>query len=152
MLRPAIETDVQALTRLCRRSWLVSWAPELPFEAVQRFAASDPARRHVEQHWRSFTVATIKGEVLGVLQIVGDSIENIEVDPKAWGKGIGSALMDAAEREIAQGHATARLIVRSFNQRARDFYRRIEWIERRTFPGTECGAPIENVEMTKSLK
>ena len=47
-IRPAEELDIPKLVRLLRRSWLVTWAPELPWEAVQAFAAADPARLHAE--------------------------------------------------------------------------------------------------------
>lgn len=151
VLRPALETDIAGLIRLERRSWLVSWAPELPFDAVQRFAVDDPARKYVERTWRSLTVAIVNDELVGVLEVAADCVESLHVDPKSWSKGIGSALLKEAERRIAQTHTTARLEVRSFNERARDFYRRRGWIEIRTYPGTEMDSPIVNVEMTKVL-
>ncbi len=47
-IRSAKEADLSALTSLLRRSWLTTWAPELPFAAVQRFAADDPAGGYAE--------------------------------------------------------------------------------------------------------
>ncbi|MCJ2075535.1 hypothetical protein MKK68_07685, partial [Methylobacterium sp. E-016] len=69
-----------ALVRLLRRSWLVTWAPELPFEAVQAFAAFDPARLQAENEWRSFIVA-VRGDVLvGMMQVGDDQITDLHVD------------------------------------------------------------------------
>jgi ribosomal protein S18 acetylase RimI-like enzyme len=151
LLRQATERDVPALVRLLRRSWLVNWAPELPFEAVQVFAAADPARSHAESTWPYFLVAVIGDVLLGVVHVAEDCIEYLSVDPHAWGQGIGSKLMDEAERQIGLTHSFARLEVRAFNERARDFYERRGWIDLRRYPGTECGSPVENIEMRKRL-
>ena len=152
LLRQATERDIPALVRLLRRSWLVTWAPELPFEAVQAFAANDPARSHAESMWSSFLVAVIDDVLVGIIHVGEDCIEGLDVDPQMWGKGIGSRLMDDAERQIGQAHRSARLEVRAFNERARVFYERRGWIERRRYPGVECGSPVENIEMRKESR
>jgi ribosomal protein S18 acetylase RimI-like enzyme len=151
IIRPAEEYDVPALVRLLRRSWLVTWAPELPFEAVRVFAAADPARSHAETAWRSFVVATRSGMLVGMVQTDRDVIDALEVDPACWNGGVGSTLLHAAERQIARSYAVARLEVRSFNTRALAFYARRGWVEVRRYPGTECGSPVENVEMQKTF-
>lgn len=140
-----------ALVRLLRRSWLVAWAPELPFEAVQVFAAVDPARLHAEIDWRSFTIAVCDGVLLGMFQTDDDWLQSLHVDPGHWNAGVGMTLLDAAEARIARAHQLARLEVRSFNTRARAFYSRRGWKEVRRYPGTECGSPVENIEMQKLL-
>jgi ribosomal protein S18 acetylase RimI-like enzyme len=151
-LRPAEERDVPALVRLLRRSWLVTWAPELPFEAVQAFTAFDPARLQAENEWQSFIVA-VRGDVLvGMMQVGDEQITDLHVDPAYWNKGAGSKLLVAAERQVARIHPVVRLEVRGFNTRARGFYARHGWKEVRTFPGMECGCPVENVEMQKRIK
>lgn len=151
LLRPAQARDVPALVRLLRRSWLVSWAPELPFEAVQAFAAADPARLHAESGWRGFTLAIRDAALVGMMEIEGDQLAQLHVDPACWNGGVGSRLLAAAEQRIGQAHAVMRLEVRGFNIRARAFYARHGWREVRRYPGTECGSPVENVEMRKTL-
>jgi ribosomal protein S18 acetylase RimI-like enzyme len=151
VLRPAEERDVPVLVRLLRRSWLVTWAPELPFEAVQAFAAADPARRIAENEWHSYVVATHEDMLLGMVQTDRDFVEALHVDPGYWNGGVGSKLLNEAEQRIACAYAIARLEVRSFNTRARAFYTRRGWIEVRRYPGTECGSPVENVEMQRTL-
>ena len=151
IIRSAEEQDVPSLVRLIRRSWLVVWAPELPFEAVQAFAAVDPARLHAEAEWRSFVVASRDSELLGIFQTDRDMLKFLHVDPSHWNTGIGSKLLNAAEGEIVCTHTVARLEVRSFNTRAQVFYARRGWSEVRRYLGTECGSPVENIEMQKSL-
>ncbi|MEH2625820.1 GNAT superfamily N-acetyltransferase [Bradyrhizobium sp. AZCC 1719] len=150
-IRLAEERDVPALARLLRRSWLVTWAPELPFEAVQAFAAVDPARHHAENEWRNFTVATCENVLLGMVQMNHDFIEALHVDPSHWNSGVGSKLLTKAEEQIARTSPVARLEVRSFNSRARAFYARRGWTEVRQYQGTECGCPVNNFEMQKIL-
>ena len=150
-LRRATEADVPVLIRLLQRSWLVSWAPELPFEAVQAFAAHNPAKEHAETGWPSFTVAMLDSTLVGMSHVDGQSIEHLHVDPRAWGRGIGAKLIDDAEQQIGRSHTYARLEVRTFNERARSFYAHRGWVDHRRYPGIECGSPIENFEMRKVL-
>lgn len=135
------------LVRLLQRSWLVTWAPELPFEAVQAFAAADPARGHVQNEWREFTVATREGVLLGMVQTDHEFVQALHVDPGHWNNGVGSKLLNEAEQQIARTSSVARLEVRSFNTRARAFYARHGWTEVRQYRGTECGSPVDNFEM-----
>ncbi len=148
-LRRAEERDVAALIRLLRRSWLVTWAPELPFEAVQLFASYDPVPPHVQNGWPGFVVAIRDDALVGMMEVEGDQLAHLHVDPACWNGGVGSRLLDAAEKQIGAAHSVMRLEVRAFNTRARAFYARRGWTEVRTYPGTECGSPVENVEMQK---
>ncbi|WBV43236.1 GNAT family N-acetyltransferase [Pseudoroseomonas cervicalis] len=150
-LRPARAEDAPALTTLLRRSWLTTWAPELPFPAVQRFAAEDPAAGYVAGMAADFLVAERAGVLLGMAHAMGDLLAALHVDPRAWGQGVGAALLAAAERRIAEGHAVARLEVLAFNARALRFYRRQGWAEQARRMGDEYGAPVELVEMRKPL-
>ena len=110
------------LVHLLRRSWLVAWAPELPFEAVQAFAAVDPARLHAESQWPNFMIASRGGELLGMFKTEGDTLESLHVDPAHWNAGVGTSLLRSAEEVIADNYKLARLEVRSFNMRAQAFY------------------------------
>jgi GNAT superfamily N-acetyltransferase len=92
-----------------------------------------------------------KGVLVGLVHVAEDSVEDLHVDPQAWGNGFGSRLLDDAERQIGQAHRSAHLELRAFNERARVFYKRRGWIEHRRYPGTECGSPVENIEMRKQL-
>lgn len=152
LIRPAEKADVPTLTAILRRSWLTTWAPELPFAAVQVFAAEDPARIYAESMWNAFMAADVAGTVVGMCHVVDDCVAAIHVDPAHKGRGAGTLLLDAAERRIGDAHDHARLEVLAFNVAARTFYARRGWVERRRYPGTECGAPVETIEMAKVLR
>jgi ribosomal protein S18 acetylase RimI-like enzyme len=148
-IRSAAEGDVPALITLLRRSWLTTWAPELPFAAVQRFAAIDPARQYAESMWREFIVAEDCGAIVGMFHVEGNCLNSIQLDPMRNRQGIGSRLMDEIERRISADHPEARLEVRSFNTGAIQFYKQRGWSERRRYQGKECGEPVETIEMIK---
>lgn len=67
-------------------------------------------------------VATLEEEPVGFLEIVGAHISNVFVDPAHQGRGIGAALMAAAEATVP-GDLT--LSVFTSNSRARRFYERL---------------------------
>lgn len=150
-IRQALAADVPGLVRLLRRSWLVTWAPELPFEAVQHFAEGDPARHYAEEAWSAFRVAVDGEALLGMLHRAENHIEALHVDPAHKGCGVGTALMDEAEAAIRRTHPAASLEVRAFNLPARYFYERRGWREERRYASTECGAPVETIAMRKTF-
>ena len=80
-IRAATQEDVPALKTLLRRSWLTTWAPELAFETVQRFAATDPAGHYAEDKWHDFTVAEEDGALRGMFHVEGDHLHAIHLDP-----------------------------------------------------------------------
>src|SRR5216684_1583862 len=148
-IRSPIQDDLPPLISLLRRSWLATWAPELPFVAVQRFAAEDPARQYAESRWTDFIIADDGGAVIGMFHVEGNCLNAIHLDPKLKRQGIGSLLMDEVERRISAHHRRARLEVRAFNVGAVKFYEQRGWTEERRYIGTECGEPIETIEMIK---
>ena len=97
------------------------------------------------------TVAEIDGEVVGMLHIEENWVRSIQLAPERKRQGIGSQLMDEAEGRIRKNHPQARLDVRAFNAGALEFYKRRGWTECRRYQGTECGAPVETIEMAKNL-
>jgi ribosomal protein S18 acetylase RimI-like enzyme len=150
-IRVALERDVPALTRLLRRSWLTTWAPELLFETVRRFASTDPARQYAESKWREFAVADEGGSLIGMFHVEGNRINSIHLDPAHKRQGFGSRLMDEAEQRIRTDHREARLEVLAFNRGAIEFYKQRGWTAGRLSQGEECGEPVETIEMTKVL-
>ena len=150
-IRFAVEGDLPALIGLLRRSWLTTWAPELQFETVQRFAAADPARLYAESKWREFRIADDGGSVVGMYHVEGNRINSIHLEPKCKRRGIGSQLMNEAEHRIGTDHAEATLEVRSFNEGAIAFYKQRGWKACRVYQDTECGEPVETIEMTKTI-
>lgn len=151
-LRPASEDDVPALKTLLRRSWLTTWAPELAFETVRSWAASDEAGRYAQDTWRAFVVADADGAVRGMFHAENDHLHAIHLDPAHKRRGIGSALMDEAERRIARDHAQAHLEVLAFNTAAIAFYEQRGWVRGAARSIDECGEQVPGYEMTKTVR
>jgi GNAT superfamily N-acetyltransferase len=94
--------------------WLVPILedPETPLEAVE---------------WT--LVAELAGRVVGYVAVTRRHVENLFVDPAAHGKGVGEALLRAAEARI-EGPVTLRCL--HVNARARRFYERQGYAVRET--------------------
>jgi ribosomal protein S18 acetylase RimI-like enzyme len=76
----------------------------------------------------------------------------INVHPAAWGTGAGTALLDAAERTLAQqGFPRAVLWVAAQNPRARRFYERQGWTHDGVDTVDEIGGPVPTTRYSKSL-
>jgi len=81
--------------------------------------------RYFEEHRHHSTVATLAGEIVGVAVLVGPLLDLIWVKPSARSKGIGSALMEEAERRAAIDSRELTLEVWKVNRRAVEFYERL---------------------------
>ena len=152
-IRPAVEGDVPALQKILRNSWLATWAPELKFETVQRFAAEDPAGHYAIDKWREFMVAEEEGVLLGMFHVEGDHLHAIHLDPRQRRRRVGSRLMDAVEKRIARDHPEATLEVRAFNTGAIAFYKQRGWVQcGPAYADAEYGEPCETLRMVKPLR
>lgn len=141
-ITPAHPEDRDALHRLLTRSWLETWAPHLPADAVARFHAADPVAAELDAHLQDILVARLDGRVAGMLAVVGETLESLHVDDDLWGKGVGTALFRHAE-----GLGARRLEVRAFNARAIAFYQARGWVETERRMATEMGVPAETLVM-----
>jgi ribosomal protein S18 acetylase RimI-like enzyme len=101
-IRRATSSDSERATELARRAkahwgypaeWLAAWETELAITAAD-----------IDQH-RTF-VASLEGEVVGICQLQegerGAMLENVWVDPRCHGRGVGRTLVEHALSE-AQG-------------------------------------------------
>ena len=122
-IRPAHVDDIATLTQIRRAAILTLAAPTLGQEAAQRWADAAPpnrVQRALERH--QVWVAECMGAVVGWVEVDGDHIAGMYVDPQQAGQGIGSALLAHVEGEIrADGYPTVRLEA-SWN--AEEFYLR----------------------------
>ena len=135
-VRAATAADRPALEDLLVRSWLTTWAPHLPADAVARFHDQAPVARYVRTALPRLEVAAAEGHLLGVLHVDGAELVTLEVEPTWKRRGVGSALLARAE---ARGART--LTVRAFNDAAIAFYAHHGWRRVATFEDTELGVP-----------
>lgn len=148
-VRPARPEDADDVLRLLNRSWLTTWAPELPLEAVKRFAERGGAGAYIDAMLDAFDLAEVGGDVVAMLHVHEGSVGALHVHPDWKGCGIGSRLLRLAEKRLSEAQPTGRLEVVAWNTAALDFYRRRGWAEVQHYDGDEFGAPVVIVEMAK---
>ena len=144
VVRPARPGDSESIKSLLDRSWRAHWAPHLDAGAWARYEAAKPTVGYVDLYLDAFKVAERGGVVVGMYHLDGTVLIAIHVDSWAIGTGVGGMLMSAAEAEGA-----ARLEVRAFNARARDFYQRRGWVEVDDYADSEMGTPVRTILMER---
>ena len=103
-----------------------------------------------DRGWDRAWVACIFGSIVGVGLSEEDRVSDLWVHPTAQGRGVGSALLAALEREIAdRGFANARLRCLEPNNRSRSFYVSRGWTEVGVYPHEKI--PLNTVDMTKGM-
>ena len=108
------------------------------------------AAPHRAGNWRGGLLAEIDGRIVGVVLSDDDWVEDLWVTKEHRRRGIGSALLSAAERQIAKrDHTEARLRVVARNLEARRFYGERGWAEMMSYPHESWGFTM--VEMAKAL-
>ena len=100
-LRPATHADVDAVSSMQKASLLETYEPFLGRAAIEEFIAGGHVEGYFEEHWHQATIAVSGDEIVGVAVLAGSLLDLIWVRPDSRSEGIGSALMDAAERQAA---------------------------------------------------
>ena len=133
-IRSAIRADFTAIARLQTRSWQKAYRNHLPASYLNRRVQID-----LEAQWQTVKilpsdvvlVARSKktGQLLGFVSVwcrPDAYIDNLHCDPGQTGRGIGTALMQAAFQALrSKGRSSASLSVLVGNDRARRFYLRL---------------------------
>lgn len=114
--RPFAEKDRTVCQAIAAESALSSYAPGMA-DLAGTFDGQAPLEE-VDRRW----VALLNGEIVGFIDISGNHIANLFVHPSAQGRGVGSSLMEVADRETV-GDLT--LSVFTVNPRARKLYERL---------------------------
>jgi ribosomal protein S18 acetylase RimI-like enzyme len=103
-----------------------------------------------EDDWGAGWVAASAGDLLGWMLSWDCWIEDLWIASRFRGQGVGSALLQHGEKEIAaRGIATAHLNVIASNHRAIAFYEKHGWRKLRETPHEVAPAP--RLEMTKAV-
>src|SRR5688572_9775836 len=129
VVRPAVAGDAAAVAGIWRDGWRDGRLGNVPDERV--------AVRTGDR-----TVATVDGEVAGLVMVGGDEVEQVYVSSRHRGTGVASVLLAEAERQVAAaGDARAWLAVVAGNARARRFYERHGWADEGLFEHEAPDAP-----------
>ena len=129
-LRPAAPADALAVARIHVRAWQTAYRDLLPAAYLDSLRAEDRAARYTfgRPDGPRTTVALADGTLVGFSTIHGAELCALHVDPDAWRRGVGSALIARARAELAAaGIAEAHLWLLDGNTRAEQFYVRDGW-------------------------
>lgn len=151
-LRRARSTDAAALTAILHDTFASTWRPNLTHAGRESFTREDRPGAYVAGRGLEFRVSERNGEVVGFVDWEGDFINALHVLARHARSGVGTALMDLAEAEIARsGFATARLETDTFNLRSQGFYAARGYREVDRYPDTEWNSGLTTLLLIRSL-
>jgi ribosomal protein S18 acetylase RimI-like enzyme len=126
VIRDAVEDDLPALAAVLVAAGRAAWGHIGPVERLES-APSDWAPRLAAAD--TALVFEEAGEVVGFAFTGGCELQFLHVHPSAWGKGVGRALLAAAEDALrAAGCAEATLYTEERNHRAVRVYAAAGWV------------------------
>ena len=154
-LRLAVPDDALAVARIHVRAWQAGYRGLLPDGYLDGLRAEDRAARYTfdRRDGPRTSVAVVDGAIAGFATTLGDELSALHVDPAAWRRGIGSALIARARADLAAaGVVEAHLWLLVGNTRAQQFYERDGW----TTDGTRrsdvvWGAQVDELALRRRL-
>jgi ribosomal protein S18 acetylase RimI-like enzyme len=132
-VRPARPDDVWRIVEIGIRAWRKGFEGVVPDEVPDREEMAERIRQRLSESAASVAVAELEGEVCGWVTFgasrdddagpeVGE-VYALNVDPSAWRRGAGRALVThAVERLAAAGFSEAMLWTLADTPRSRSFY------------------------------
>ena len=135
-IRRATKSDLQDIAAIHIESWKDSYSDILPAEFL-----SGQIKGDIERHWNEIKIQNedivLVAEENSLIGFVAvwcrpiPFIDNLHVEPSHRSKGVGSALIGAAAKElINRGHKKAYLWVFESNAKAIRFYKRLGGIQK----------------------
>ena len=128
-VRPARASDTEQLSRIGFSAWKKGIGPYVP--AIAHAAKDEQTfATFARVHYERILIAEIGGEVCGFVgrESWQNVITDLWVDPAVEGRGVGSALMQAAEKVIADlGYSSVFIEALTDNSRAFRLYRWLEY-------------------------
>ena len=151
-VRPARAADAPALRAILHDTFESTWAPRVMLAAAQAFRDEDRPGAYVGERGLKFRVGEWGGQVVGFVDWEADLVNAPHVRGTHARLGVGAALMDVAEAEIAaSGFAAVRLETDTFNVRSQGFYRARGYVEATRYPDTEWNSGIVTLLLIKML-
>lgn len=120
-IRAAVETDIGPLSEVASRSYADGFAAILDARSLAERTPAFFAARFAEC-WPRMQTAARDGRIVGFTVVTNFHIDMLFVDPAAYGGGVGTALLRAAEKAGART-----LECFAENMKARGFYEHAGW-------------------------
>lgn len=139
VLRPAASEDADALGRVAHDSFHQAFAGIMSAKALAQRPLPFFTGRFAEQ-WPHVTVAAEASRIVGFSMVRQGHIDMLFVDPATQARGIGKALLVAAEAAGAMSLECFR-----DNREARGFYEKHGWTLNQSLRRTFCGEEYDFV-------
>jgi ribosomal protein S18 acetylase RimI-like enzyme len=151
-IRPALPTDSAALVAILHDTFESTWRPQVTPAAEAAYRQGNRPAAYVAERGHLFHVATRDGAVVGLVDWHDDFVHALHVHSAHARSGVGTALMDLAEAEIARaGFPAARLETDTFNTRSQAFYAARGYVETGRYPDTEWNSGLTTLLLEKRL-
>ena len=128
-IRPAEESDAPEVARVWRAGWLDGHVGHVPEELLAARTEEYFAETAASLVGSTLLAVDDVQRVLGVVMVDGEELFQLAVASQARGRGVGEALVSAAEGLIAARHERAELAVVPGNAVARRLYERCGWTD-----------------------
>ncbi|MFL5294771.1 MAG: GNAT family N-acetyltransferase [Phenylobacterium sp.] len=129
-----------------------TWLPQVTPHAAAAFRREDRPGEYVARRGAEFRVAERADEVVGFVDWEGDFVNALHVRASHARSGVGRALMDKAEAEIAAaGFTTVRLETDTFNAPSQGFYAVRGYREAERYPDVEWASGLTTILLVKRL-
>jgi ribosomal protein S18 acetylase RimI-like enzyme len=152
-IRRAAPRDAAILRVILHDTFASTWLPQVTPRAAARFRDEDRPAAYVADRGLLFWVAVRDGQVVGFVDHEGDFINALHVHSPHARKGVGAALMDHAEAEIAAaGHPSVRLETDTFNIRSQAFYAARGFVEADRYPDEEWESGLTTLLLVKPFR
>jgi len=151
-IRPAQPADRDALIAILHDTFERTWLPQLTASAAEAYRQGNRPAEYVDARGLEFRVAMRGGVVAGFVHWEGDFVHALHVHSDHARTGVGSALMDVAEGEMARaGHPAVRLETDTFNTRSQAFYTARGYLETDRYPDLEWNSDLTTLLLEKGL-
>jgi GNAT superfamily N-acetyltransferase len=148
-LQPATHADRQAIIDLCKRSLVTTYGSFMDPERMRPWVEGGEVEAYVEKTWPRTTLA-MRGDILaGLVTLEDQVIDLLWVRDELRGQGVGSLLMETAERELAGRYTEAELECFAPNVASLDFYRARGYREVRRY--FEQASGLDKIVLRKPL-
>lgn len=128
-IRPAEESDVAEVARVWRAGWLDAHVGRVPDALMAERTESYFTQTAADLVDATLVAVDDDDTILGVVLLHDEELFQLAVASEARRRGVGEALVKAAEERIAADHDRAELAVVSANTPARRLYERCGWTD-----------------------